>query len=179
MASDPTEEKAATLAPEPTPEAAPAPPRAPTVTAPAAPPQLDADPASSSNDAIPGEEIEPPVAEVVEPDVSAAEETIEAWAAAWEGQRVDDYLAFYSSEFRTPGKMERGAWESRRRTRILRPKAIRLTLGAMSSTVLEPGRVHVAFEQTYQTETYRDKVRKTLELVWEDDRWKIVEERSD
>ncbi len=173
VASGPTGEEAATRPPEPNP-------------APAAPPRAEADPASGSTESVALVEIEAPAAEAAEPDVSAAEpdvsaaeETLEAWAAAWSGQRVDDYLSFYSSEFRPPGGMERGAWESQRRTRILRPRTISVSLGTMSSTVLEPGRVRVVFDQAYQTESYRDEVRKTIELAWEDDRWRIAGERSD
>ncbi len=166
VASGPTGEEAATRAPEPDP-------------APAAPPQVEADPASGSTDPVAVGEIEAPTAEAAEPDVSAAEETLQAWAAAWSGQRVDKYLSFYSSGFRPPGGMERGAWESQRRTRILRPRTISVSLGTMSSTILEPERVRVDFDQGYQTESYRDEVRKTIELAWEDDRWRIVGERSD
>ncbi len=166
VASGPSGEEAATRAPEPDP-------------APAAPPRVEADPASGSTDPVAVGEIEAPTAEAAEPDVSAAEETVQAWAAAWSGQRVDEYLSFYSSEFRPPGGMERGAWESQRRTRILRPRTISVSLGTMSSTILEPERVRVVFDQGYQTESYRDEVRKTIELAWEDDRWRIVGERSD
>ncbi len=166
VASGPTGEEAATRAPEPD-------------SVPAAPPQVEADPASGSTDPVAAGEIEAPAAEAAEPDVSAAEETLQAWAAAWSGQRVDEYLSFYSSGFRPPGGMERGAWESQRRTRILRPRTISVSLGTMSSTILEPERVRVVFDQGYQTESYRDEVRKTIELAWEDDRWRIVGERSD
>ena len=39
-------------------------------------------------------------------------------------------------------------------------------------------RAQVTFIQKYESDTYGDQVVKTLELVWEDDRWAIAEETS-
>ncbi len=38
-------------------------------------------------------------------------------------------------------------------------------------------RARVSFDQSYRSNLYSDDMRKTLELVREDGRWKIVEER--
>ena len=35
----------------------------------------------------------------------------------------------------------------------------------------------VSFDQSYTSDTFSDRVRKTLLLVWQDGAWKIVEER--
>jgi hypothetical protein len=113
------------------------------------------------------------------PELSALEPTIEAWAAAWAAQEVEDYLAFYSTAYSPPEGMSRSNWQAQRRVRILRPSRIGLTLGEITSTVLEEGRIKAEFNQAYATPTYSDEVRKTLVLVWEDGNWKIIEERSE
>ncbi len=111
------------------------------------------------------------------PDPAAADEAVLEWAAAWSEQRVEDYLAAYAADFQPPRGLERAEWAAQRRERILRPASIRVTLGALDRTVLDAGRVRISFEQSYETETYADKVTKTLELVWEDGDWKIAAER--
>ena len=112
------------------------------------------------------------------PDPAAADAAVAAWAAAWSEQRVDDYLEAYSAEFVPPDGLRRGEWASQRRNRIQRPRSIRVSLGPMSRTELDDGRVRLTFEQSYETETYSDQVVKTLELLWEDDAWKIASERT-
>ncbi len=53
-----------------------------------------------------------------------------------------------------------------------------MTLGPLEQEASEPGHTWISFSQAYETATYRDRVRKTLELVWEDGTWKILRERA-
>ena len=101
-----------------------------------------------------------------------------SWAAAWSAQRVDDYLAAYSSSFAPADGLGRREWASRRRNRISRPASIRVSLGDLRATALGADRVRIDFEQAYETPSYADTVRKTLELVLEDGGWKIAAERT-
>jgi hypothetical protein len=114
-----------------------------------------------------------------QPDFAAVEEAVAAWAAAWSEQRVDDYLAAYSRKFVPTGGLGRGEWAAQRRSRVLRPASIRVSLGAVSQTVAGADRVEVTFEQSYETDTYSDRVTKRLDLVWEDGGWKITAEKAD
>ncbi|MDH3255256.1 MAG: hypothetical protein OEM62_09720, partial [Acidobacteriota bacterium] len=113
------------------------------------------------------------------PDSAAVEAIVRAWATAWADQHVEAYLDSYSRSFIPPDGMTRADWEAQRRTRILRPDWIRLSLGPITSTVLEGGTIHADFDQTYATPTYSDEVRKNLVLTREDGGWKIAEERSE
>lgn len=113
---------------------------------------------------------------VAGPDFTVVESAVRSWAAAWSEQRVDDYLAAYSEFFQPPDGLGRGAWESQRRNRILRPASIQVTLADLIQVAAGPDRARVSFEQSYETRTYADQVRKTLELEWEDGSWKIVAE---
>lgn len=105
-------------------------------------------------------------------------ETARAWAAAWAEQRVDDYLAFYAADFRPPRDLRRGEWEKLRRSRILRPRRIEVKLGAIEVELIGDGLAHIRFDQAYRSDSYRDQVRKTLELVREGAGWRILEERT-
>ena len=100
-----------------------------------------------------------------------------AWARAWSGRRVDELHAFYASGFRPPGGSSRGEWEAGRKIRIEAREWIEVTLSGFETQVLGADRARVSFDQTYRSDVYSDDVRKTLELVSEGGRWKILEER--
>ncbi len=57
------------------------------------------------------------------------------------------------------------------------PQTINLELSAIDGEQVSAERARVSFDQAYRSDRYNDDVRKTLELVREDGRWKIVEER--
>ena len=101
--------------------------------------------------------------------------TVDSWAAAWAGQRVDDYLSFYSSQYAPPG-MSRGAWEQRRRARITAPEFIRVRVAVREAERKSPTRGSVTFIQVYESDTFSDTVTKTLELGLEGGSWKILAE---
>ena len=122
--------------------------------------------------------VEPAEVAEPEPDPEALEETVHSWAMAWSEQRVDDYLASYSVDFTPPGGASRDEWQEQRRSRILRPSWIRLTLGPITSSEVGEDRMSATFSQAYATETYSDEVLKTLVLEWQEGTWKITEERS-
>ena len=61
----------------------------------------------------------------------------------------------------------------------LAPASITITLEALSEEEVETGRTRVIFDQSYETATYSDKVRKTVLLVWEDESWRIALEESE
>jgi uncharacterized protein (TIGR02266 family) len=113
------------------------------------------------------------------PELPPAAEAVRAWARAWSEQRVDDYLSSYSKEFVPPDDLSRSEWEAYRRERLLAPASITLTLEALSEEEIETERARVTFDQSYETATYSDKVRKTVLLVWEDESWKIAVEESE
>ncbi|TNF84221.1 MAG: hypothetical protein EP299_00770 [Acidobacteria bacterium] len=126
-------------------------------------------------------ESELPAAEVssaVEPDPSQVEAFVRAWAAAWSGQRVNDYLGFYAPDFAPAGGMSRADWVSQRRQRLTRPKWIKVTVGTVKQESLVKDRVSVTFPQTYEADHFSDEVVKTLVLVWLDDSWRIASEKA-
>ncbi len=124
---------------------------------------------SSSSVALPGE--------ASAPDAVDPRATVSAWARAWSDRRVDDYLAFYAGEFAPTSGVGRRRWEERRRSRIESAGAIRVSVVAMQVDETGPDERIVRFTQSYQSVTYRDRVRKVLRLGWEGGTWKIREER--
>jgi EAL domain-containing protein (putative c-di-GMP-specific phosphodiesterase class I) len=105
------------------------------------------------------------------------EAQIGAWALAWMEHRSEDYLSFYSRDFQPSGGLRREAWEEQRRERVGRRGPISVMLRDPAVSLLGAEAARVTFLQSYESETYRDQVIKTLALVWEGGEWRIVEER--
>ncbi len=106
-------------------------------------------------------------------------ETLAAWAEAWSAQRVDDYLAFYSPEFRPPRGMSRATWSAQRAARISKPSFIKVEIEELETTVMDRQRARVSFLQLYESDRYHDATRKTVDLRLEGAHWKIVGEQSE
>ena len=101
------------------------------------------------------------------------------WARAWSEQRVDDYLAFYASGFDPGDGVDRAEWVEQRRRRLTAPSFIEVELTDLEARAESPSRAAVTFVQSYRSNSYRDRVRKTLILVPEDGDWKIEREVSE
>lgn len=119
-------------------------------------------------------------ATAAEPPVRPSPESAaQRWAAAWSSQRVEAYLAAYSDAFALPDELDRRTWEAQRRLRIQKPESIRVELGAVELLSFAADSATLRFNQSYVTESYSDRVSKTLELVWENEGWKIASESSE
>ena len=149
------------------------PPAAPTASAPTGQPAMPEPAAAMPEPAA----AEPEPATEAAPDPATAEQAVRAWAAAWSDQRVDDYLDSYADSYQPPDGQSRARWAATRRERIERPRSIQVGVDAARTVQLADDRVSVSFDQSYASDTYSDKVRKTLLLVWQDGAWKIAEER--
>lgn len=104
--------------------------------------------------------------------------TVNAWAKAWSSKDVDGYLAFYASDFKTPGGESRADWEKSRRQRIAAPKSISVTIDAPKVKVGADGVATVTFRQGYRSDVLKGtSTTKTLVLAWIDGRWLIQQER--
>jgi hypothetical protein len=103
---------------------------------------------------------------------------VRGWAAAWSGQRVDEYLAYYAEGFTPATGASHDAWVDQRRRRISAPTFIEVTAEGLVVEEVGSGRVRVSFAQTYRSNTFQDRVVKTLELERKDAAWRIVAERA-
>ena len=120
----------------------------------------------------------PEAPEKAEQGVAAGLDMVAAWASAWSQQRVDDYLSFYSDDFRPPRGMGLAEWGELRRSRFLKPRRIEVGITELDAVLESPRRCRVSFLQFYASDSYRDTTRKILVLTLEDGRWQILEERA-
>lgn len=149
-------------APAPAPVVAPAPPPAPVQVA-------AATPATSQVMASVGGSNKANDAEIMR--------TIRDWATAWSNQNVDDYLAFYASDFDPSGNQSRSAWERERRSRINGKGRIEIRVDS-PIIVYEGGQATVQFKQTYVSDRFTNVSIKTLVLAKSGNRWMILREKS-
>ena len=118
----------------------------------------------------------PSVAQI--PGFAAIEPFVASWAEALKNKNIEAYLSHYSKDFTTPGEMSRTAWEKQLYDSVERPEFIRVDIRDMHIQKKSDARVQAFFIQENQTETYSDKVLKTLDLVRENGDWLIARETS-
>ncbi len=118
-----------------------------------------------------------PAAPATNGETDAVLAAVNGWARAWSSKNADAYLAYYASGFQVPGGEARAAWEATRRDRIVKPKAIEVTVGSPKVSFDADGRALVKFRQGYKSDTLNTSGTKTLTLVKNADRWQIVQER--
>lgn len=151
-------------------------PEAPTIAAPEAMAE-EAEPAEIAPEATTPEAIAPLFEPPVEPDSDAVLAAVEAWAAAWSSQDAERYLSFYSARFVPEGGLSRRDWEQQRGERLERPRFIRVLVESPRVVSLGRETARVSFLQTYASDRFSDRVRKTLDLVLEGGEWRIERER--
>ena len=99
---------------------------------------------------------------------------VNAWADAWADKRVDAYFAHYVDGF--SGEMANPkAWQLSRKNKILHSKQIKIALTEIKINNLENS-VEVVFKQNYESGSYQDVGRKTLEMIKVKGRWLIMKE---
>ncbi len=103
---------------------------------------------------------------------------VESWAAAWSAQDAERYLAHYAPSFEPADGRGRAAWERVRRERLARPRFIVVTVTDLDLELGVGDGAWASFEQTYESDSYQDQVRKRLDLVMTAEGWKIAGERS-
>ncbi|MBF0435837.1 MAG: tetratricopeptide repeat protein [Magnetococcales bacterium] len=107
------------------------------------------------------------------------ERSVQQWAKDWSDKNARGYLDAYSSRFKAPPPFtNRAAWEAHRSQVINQTASIRVSVSNIQVALLNPTRASVTFSQNYWSPSYQDVVNKTLSLVLEDGRWKILREAS-
>lgn len=110
-----------------------------------------------------------------EGQADAAIAFVKNWAAAWAAKDVEGYLASYARDFK-PAELSRADWEVIRKKRIRQPDFIRVDI-VDPQVSLENNRFQIGFIQKYASSQFSDSTRKTLLLVNEDGKLRILEER--
>lgn len=112
------------------------------------------------------------------PDTADVLRTVDLWATAWSSKDVDVYLSFYAPEFGPEEGGPRSAWIEARKQRLLEPRFIKVEVSDVKVVMHGADHAQATFVQHYQSDTFSDRVRKTLLLKQSDDHWLIVQERS-
>ncbi len=109
---------------------------------------------------------------------NAVEEATKNWAHAWSAQDMDSYLASYGREFVPPKGLSRSAWEKERHIRLRKPRFIKVTLTDMKINLHGKDYAEIKFSQSYQADTYSDKVKKEILMRKVEGKWLITQERT-
>lgn len=119
------------------------------------------------------------------PDTAAPDQAVNAqveaavrnWARAWAAQDIDAYLAAYSPNFQPADGSSLPAWREQRHARIVGRAPITVELTNLRVDV-DGDKATARFRQFYSSGSFRATTRKTLQLVLEQDQWRIVSERT-
>jgi hypothetical protein len=104
-------------------------------------------------------------------------ETVVRWSKAWSAQNVKSYLGFYDREFKPPRGMSRQAWANQRRTRLKRPRFIKVAIHRPVVNFQGPQRAEITFRQNYNSNTFSSQADKQITLIKRGRHWLIVRER--
>ncbi len=172
---------AAAPAPAPAP-ARPALPPAPAAPTPPAPAARPVTPAPVAQAPIVKEEPKP-VAKRPEPkddtpaQAAAITKAVQSWAGAWSKKDVKSYLGHYAKDFEPPKGLNRKAWEDERSQRLTKPGDIEVNLENVKVVSVSGDRATVKLRQHYRSANLSTSSNKTLNLVLQDGKWVIQQER--
>jgi outer membrane protein, adhesin transport system len=102
---------------------------------------------------------------------------VSGWADAWRRKDVNTYLSYYSENFQPEKLANKKVWEAQRRKRLAAPETISLSLENVQ-TVINGDKATASFLQNYSSNTYQDKVNKTLRFSRENNKWQITGEET-
>lgn len=168
---------APSVATAPSPAAPPAQPKTPSIAALTPPAQTaPPTPAFSKND---------PKATVKAPEpkdetaavAPAVTRMVQSWATVWSRKDVKAYLAHYARDFTPPKGLSRKAWEEERQQRLTKPGPIEVDLENIKIVSSTGNRVTVRLRQNYKSANLSTSSTKTLELIQQDGKWLIAQER--
>ncbi|WP_374245738.1 tetratricopeptide repeat protein [Zoogloea sp.] len=169
-----------------TPAPAPAKPAAAPVAPPAPAPAPAAKPAAPAPVAVaqaPVVKEEPKPAKRPEPkddtpaQAAAIAKSVQSWAASWSRKDVKGYLGHYARDFDPPKGLNRKAWEEERNQRLTKPGDIEVNLENVKVVSVSGDRATVKLRQHYRSANLSTSSNKTLNLVLQDGKWVIQQER--
>lgn len=110
----------------------------------------------------------------------SVEETISAWADSWARADVPTYLGFYSRDMRMQdGEIDREQWLRTRSDLLVQTGIANIAVRNVQVEELAADRRKVRFIQEFDIPTGTQAVVKEMEMVWEDEGWRILSERVD
>jgi predicted nucleic acid-binding Zn-ribbon protein len=117
--------------------------------------------------------------QIFQNETVAIERVLRSWADAWSHQDVAGYLSHYSPVFRANSGADFKKWREQRKKRIEKPEFIEIKVDNLKIEVKKDAiRAKATFHQQYRSNSYADIVVKTLDLILQDNGWKIIKETS-
>ncbi|MEW6221501.1 MAG: L,D-transpeptidase family protein [Thermodesulfobacteriota bacterium] len=99
---------------------------------------------------------------------------VERWRRSWEGKKLHDYIACYAPEFRSQG-MNVAAWKRYKGRLNQQYKTIRVQLTDRRVEWTATG-ARVSFLQSYRSDRFQARGKKTLVLTFTGSDWQIRQE---
>lgn len=103
--------------------------------------------------------------------------SVETWAKAWSNKETTKYLAHYAKDFQTPKGESRKSWADERRSRIESKGRISVKVETPKVTI-QGHTATVKFRQIYTSDRLTANSRKSLEMIKQDGKWLIKQERA-
>lgn len=163
-------------APAPQPESQPAPITAPEPVAaevpPPAVPVAKASPVEKKPAAATGEIPESQIRQTIL-------NNIDNWSKAWSRQDLNAYLSYFANDYSPSRDMSHSDWVAQRELRLTEPAYIKVDISGIKIVLHGDEHAQATFQQDYQSDTYSDSVIKTLLFRKLNDRWLIVQEKTE
>ena len=102
---------------------------------------------------------------------------VESWRKAWEGKKLNAYIAHYHPAFKSGGK-NRSAWKSYKNGLNKRYKRISVKVSGLKVKQVDSSKAFAYFKQNYSSKTFRSERYKRLEFRKKGLSWKIFREQS-
>jgi len=100
------------------------------------------------------------------------------WANSWSQQDAATYFKHYSDSYNPAPGVSREEWLTNRTARLQRPEWIKVEISNIRLRKMDDKRVQAKFQQEFLSNTYHDKINKSINMIPEKGDWKIVTERS-
>ncbi len=110
--------------------------------------------------------------------VSAVKQGVIDWSLAWSARDINAYLSLYANDFTPPDGRTIEQWRMLRQKRLGQSGVIKVTIADLVVEMLGPEHAQATFTQNYQSDIYTDRVKKTLLLKLDNNKWLITEEQT-
>ncbi|MDX8378437.1 MAG: tetratricopeptide repeat protein [Gallionella sp.] len=108
----------------------------------------------------------------------AVKQAVHAWAAAWSSKNIKQYLSYYAADFKPRNGKSHASWAKMRKSRISKPKHIKVRLSHIQVSFSNASHATVKFHQNYHASNFKSHNSKILRMVKSGQSWFIQEERS-
>lgn len=107
-------------------------------------------------------------------DIHAVRGIIYAWIQAWESKNLDNYMSYYSPQFRSE-KLDYNAWRAKKSNSFKKPGTISVKISNLVISI-EGQEAKAGFVQEYTDANRAEAGEKQIKLIKLNNTWKIVSE---